>query len=101
MRDGSFKYQIGAEGEVISVPGPSPQEIEQLRATTLSNPGDVAAHRRLGRVLQLTGDFEGAAEEYRTVAGIQPESTFAHTALGHNLLELGRIEEALRAFEEA
>ena len=72
-------------------------------------PGQAAAHTRVGRILHLQGDFDGADFEYRQALelndreygadSLQLSQTRSH--LGNLLNHQGRFAEAVKEFEEA
>ncbi|MEM7199495.1 MAG: tetratricopeptide repeat protein [Planctomycetota bacterium] len=58
-------------------------------------------HHRIGEVLELEGDREGAIEAYREATRIDERLPHSEYRLGACLLELGRPEEAIPRLEKA
>ena len=54
-----------------------------------------------GRVLERLGELEQAVESYRTYTELAPKSPDGWGKLGHCLLKLQRLEDAVAAFDEA
>ncbi|MBC8075909.1 MAG: tetratricopeptide repeat protein [Chloroflexales bacterium] len=75
------------------------EAVDAYRQALSQNPRLREAHNALGVYYQRQGLLAKAAEEFRIVASL--ESDFlAHFNLGYVLVELGRYEEALHAFEQ-
>jgi len=58
-------------------------------------------HNAVGAILGGRGDYGGAAEAFSKAVAEDPGNVSAHYNLGLALVELGRLEEAARAFERA
>jgi len=65
------------------------------------HPGDFGVTLRLGKMLRLLGDSEGATRFLTAAVSIRPQSAFARSELGRALLSKGRVDEAIAAQREA
>lgn len=72
-----------------------------LETLTGQSPRSAELHYRLGRVLQLQGDFGAAADAYRKALAIEPGYVGALVGMGQLDARLGRPVEALKRFDEA
>ena len=75
------------------------EAVDAYRAALSQNPHLREAHNALGVYYQRHGLLAKAAEEFRIVANLEGDF-LAHFNLGYVLVELGRFEEALHAFEQ-
>jgi len=66
-----------------------------------STPRNSLAHDHLAHILQLQGDNARAAEHYREVLAIRPDSGTAHVNLGTALQQQGDFDGALAAYQRA
>jgi protein O-mannosyl-transferase len=66
-----------------------------------STPRNSLAHDHLAHILQLKGDSAQAAEHYREVLAIRPDSGTAHVNLGTALQQQGDFDGALASYERA
>lgn len=62
---------------------------------------DYASAATLAATLREAGDLEGAIAASRTAAERAPEAAAPLLDVGDNMIELGRFDEAIRAYEEA
>lgn len=65
------------------------------------NPYDARAHEKLGYAASKAGHLEAAAFSFQQVADLEPENNQAAKNLGKILQRLGRVPEALAAFDRA
>ncbi len=72
-----------------------------LKAATELAPGDALAHFHLGMLFYTTSRFAAAENEFRQTVTLQPAFAKAYDGLGLALEELGRDEDALRAWRKA
>ncbi len=63
--------------------------------------GFAQMHNTVGAILGSRGDYDGAAAEFGKAIEEDPGNVSAHYNLGVALAETGRLEEAVREFEEA
>jgi MYXO-CTERM domain-containing protein len=63
--------------------------------------GFAQMHNTVGAILGSRGDYEGAAAEFSKALEEDPTNVSAHYNLGVALSETGRLEEAVREFEQA
>jgi tetratricopeptide (TPR) repeat protein len=75
------------------------EAVDAYRQALSQNPHLREAHNALGIYYQRQGLLAKAAEEFRIVASLEGDF-LAHFNLGYVLVELGRHEEALQAFEQ-
>jgi tetratricopeptide (TPR) repeat protein len=66
-----------------------------------STPRNSLAHDHLAHILQLKGESAQAAEHYREVLAIRPDSGTAHVNLGTALQQQGDFDGALACYERA
>jgi tetratricopeptide (TPR) repeat protein len=66
------------------------------RAPSLTDP-----HRNLARVYYVQKNFAGAAEEYKKVTELAPADLDAYINLALALIELNRVDEAIKSLENA
>lgn len=62
---------------------------------------ELAIHNLLGFCEYLSGDHAAAVASFRRALAIDPRSALDWSNLGANLRELGRLEEAITAYEHA
>ena len=84
----------------LAVPaGVDSQALVQRRRRELAErPQEAAAHLALGRALLHQGDAAGALGSLERARELDPRLSGLHEALGLALYQLGRLEEAARAF---
>ena len=70
----------------------------QLRAKLHADPACARAHGNLAKLLVKTGRWAEAALMFEQVTKLKPWSPSAQHDLGMCLLEVGRLDEAIRAF---
>ena len=70
-------------------------------ASTLMAPDNAESHLRLALCLQKLREWEGALRHFERARLLDPANTDASLGLGAVLLELGRAEQALEAFNAA
>jgi superkiller protein 3 len=63
--------------------------------------GFAQMHNTVGAILGSRGDYEGAAAEFSKALEEDPANVSAHYNLGVALSETGRLEDAVREFEQA
>lgn len=61
-------------------------------------PGDAAAHDKLGLELYKKGDLDGAIAEYRTAIRFKLDYAQAHYHLGHALRKKGDLDGAIAEY---
>ena len=72
-----------------------------LRRAIEVNPGNCAAHNRLGVLSRQMGDFDSAESHYKACLSAQPDFEDAYLNLGILYeLYLGRLPEALAAYRQ-
>lgn len=74
---------------------------ERLKALVTSDPRNLPAHQRLGRVLEAEHRFEPAIVEYQKASMLAPDSPKAHYLVGQALLRMGRLGEAEQSLRRA
>jgi tetratricopeptide (TPR) repeat protein len=72
-----------------------------LRRKITDNPQDPALRQRLGTLLYLAGDYEGAASELKHAIGLKPSNFVAHALLGRILADAGEREASSMEFHNA
>ena len=85
------------------------EAIAALREAIRLDPGDASAHFALGNALRKSPAFDKPDErkfdevvrEYREAARLDPSSADAPFALGQLLSRLGRLDEAIEAYQRA
>ena len=65
------------------------------------NPPTYASLMRIGAAAHAGGDLSNAVSVYRRAAEIDPSESAAFVALGNTLLEMGRVNDAIRAYNSA
>ncbi len=75
--------------------------IKEFKAAISQNPSYTEAHRNLARVYYVQKDFGAAAEEYEKVTMLVPQDLDARVNLALALIELQRLDEAIRVLENA
>ena len=70
-------------------------------ALTSSHPGNTTILHKFGVVLQLSGDYHGALEAFRSVLKLKSDFSYAHLEIGNTLASLGKQQEALASFLNA
>ena len=73
---------------------------KDLRHFAKRHPQSVRAHCRLADALLYSGKFEEAVQVAEHLLHIDPEHDHAHYVRGHALMELGKAEAAIAAFDE-
>lgn len=69
--------------------------------TSTTPPATASGHLDSGRQLFKSGDYSGAAAEFRRAIALDPKLADAHANLGAALIELRKDEEAIGALEPA
>ncbi len=64
-----------------------------------ANPSDASSRNGLGVALEMTGDVQGASEQYRQAVASGPGLRIARFNYGRALVALGRLSEAVAEFE--
>src|SRR5687767_4881993 len=98
FRRGSALHHL-QRGLVLERANRIKEAVDAYRQALSQNPHLREAHNALGVYYQRQGLLAKAAEEFRIVASLEGDF-LAHFNLGYVLVELGRHEEALRAFEQ-
>lgn len=75
--------------------------IAAILATLSLHAQDPGALAQRAAQLQGTGDYAGAADAWRGVVALQPDSVAAHVNLGVVLAHLGRYDDAISEYEAA
>lgn len=75
--------------------------IKEFKAAISKDPSYTEAHRNLARLYYLQQNFVGAAEEYQRVTELTPSDLDAYVNLALALIELKRLDEAIRTLEKA
>ena len=74
--------------------------MRELRLSVAERPEDAQGHNVLGSVLLKLGDMEGAIEQFRLAARLDPRLTEAYVNLAQALVKGGRQDEAGRVIAE-
>lgn len=69
---------------------------DYYKRLTAQQPGNLAARRKLGQCLRLTGDMDGARRLFEDLLRIDESDSVAHRALASILETAGEPQEALR-----
>jgi protein O-mannosyl-transferase len=69
--------------------------------TLARNPNAELAHTNMGIILDLAGQHDSAAEQYREALRIKPNYVEAHANLGMALTDLKQYKQAEQEFQEA
>ena len=77
------------------------EAIAEYRSALAAQPGDVAAHTRLGLILRSSGDLDGAIESLNTALQLAPDADVARLNLALALDEAGDSSGALAFIEAA
>lgn len=99
--DGDLVDALINLGIVLEGEGGTAEASELLRRAVTLDPDNPKTHVNLGVVLRAEGDPGAAEGTYRKAVALDPDNTFAHIGLGRSLMDLGRTEEAIRAFRSA
>ncbi|MBI4050333.1 MAG: tetratricopeptide repeat protein [Candidatus Doudnabacteria bacterium] len=59
-----------------------------------TSPGSPFSHKQFGALLNASGDYQSAEEEYKKVITLNPEKTLVYNNLGFLYATLGRAKEA-------
>ena len=88
--------------------GPSMEQMEQVKKELAAlkhavdeDPRNVAALGRLGNLYMDAGMFDKAVDYYRRALVVEPDNPDLRTDMGTCLRQMGRIDEALREFEQS
>ena len=73
---------------------------QALRKSLSLNPEQSGARRHLAHVMALRHDFAAAAAEAEKAIAIDPSDADAHGVLGDAYLEIGRLEQAEKAYKK-
>ena len=84
---------LGLLGFVQFEEGQREEAISTFRNIAKMEPLSAYAHMNLGKVLQATGDWLGAAKEYETARKLEPDNAEAHASLGQVLPIAGVLLE--------
>jgi tetratricopeptide (TPR) repeat protein len=76
------------------------EAIDTFKRALLVNPHNAAAHANLGLLLEQRRDFAAAEQEYRLAVEDDPSSRANRFSLGRVLIALGRLDDAIAAFEK-
>ena len=90
-------FDLGVDLEAVS-PDDAPAAYE--RALEL-DPDHSDAHVNLGRLLQESGDYDGAEQHYTAALKSEPDNVLAAFNLGTLLEDMGRIKDAIEAYKRA
>ncbi len=90
-------FDLGVDLEAVS-PEDAPAAYE--RALEL-DPNHSDAHVNLGRLLQESGDYDGAEKHYNAALSAEPDNVLAAFNLGTLLEDMGRINDAIEAYKKA
>lgn len=90
-------FDLGVDLEAVS-PDDAPAAYE--RALEL-DPDHSDAHVNLGRLLQESGDYDGAEQHYTAALKSEPDNVLAAFNLGTLLEDMGRIKDAIEAYKKA
>ncbi|MCX5715542.1 MAG: tetratricopeptide repeat protein [Candidatus Omnitrophica bacterium] len=71
------------------------------RHTLTLSPDSARVHNNMGKVYDLSGNYDKAAAEYEAAIKIKPDYAMAHNNLGVVLDKLGRPEEAIAHYNTA
>jgi tetratricopeptide (TPR) repeat protein len=71
------------------------------RDVLADSPGDVPALVQLGHCAQQRGDHAAALAQFQAAATANPDDPWPHIYVGHELREMGRLEEAQAAYRRA
>jgi Flp pilus assembly protein TadD len=72
-----------------------------LRRKITNNPEDPILRQRVGALLYLAGDYEGAAGELKHAISLKPNNYVAHALLGRVLADAGEREASSMEFHTA
>ncbi len=74
---------------------------EQSRVALSLAPSLMEAHRARAYVLEVTGNYEEAIQEYETAVNLNPNISDLHLSLGRNYRALGVYDKAVEEFTRA
>jgi Flp pilus assembly protein TadD, contains TPR repeats len=98
-RDALDAMAIHAANEILADRSPDAWFTRIQSATTGSGPGVAEAYARIGRQLELHYRYEDAVLYYRKAIAADPSDWAAHSALGIDLMRLGRQDEPYKELE--
>src|SRR5581483_7724569 len=70
-------------------------------ATAKTSPSSPNTHNNLGDVYMRHGEYEKAAEEFKTAIRLQPNYADVYHNLGNVYQQVGKTQEALQAYQQA
>jgi 4-amino-4-deoxy-L-arabinose transferase-like glycosyltransferase len=88
-------------GVALAEAGELPAAESHFRRALADHPQSAEGHNNLAQALALREDFTGAIEHYQAALAVEPGLIGVDFNLGVALERVGRIEEALRAYERA
>lgn len=88
-------FDLGVDLEAVS-PGDAPAAY--IRALEL-DPDHSDAHINLGRLLQESGEYDGAEAHYQQAITAEPDNVLAAFNLGTLFEDMGRIQDAIGAYQ--
>lgn len=87
-------------GQVLLVQRRAGEAIPIFRQALDANPADASSRNGLGLALEMTGDVQGASEQYRQAVASGPALRMARFNHGRTLVALGRLNDAVAEFEK-
>ncbi len=97
-----YAYVLGLRVEAgLTDMNTQDQAIEQSRMAIALNPNLLEAHWARAYILELTANYEEAANEYETAIAINPNVSNLHMALGRIYFTLARDNDAIFEFSRA
>lgn len=85
------------EGRILRDQGRFGDALSHLAEIRSSYPLDISVQLNIADIMRLSGDYLGAASEYRRIEGSLPHSKIARNSLASSLAALGQLDDALIA----
>jgi tetratricopeptide (TPR) repeat protein len=96
--DGRAAYYLG---NVLASKNREEEALAAWRDAVRLDPGNVIAHRNLGRALWITGKNEDAVTQYQQALAGAPEDHQLYVEIGNLLAEMGAQERRIKVIESA
>ena len=65
------------------------------------DPLDISMRQRLADVYFFVGDYQGTVDESRKILEMKPDDSWSYYNIGYGMAMLGRVTEAIAAFQKA